>query len=61
MQKKLYNAIVFFPPNLGRQPAKYRNISNPASFARFALRSGASYVNWYDKETKEYINRSYVK
>jgi hypothetical protein len=57
MQKKLFTAIIFFEPSTGRQPAKYRNISNAQSFAKFAQRSGAIYANWYDKYTKEFLGR----
>jgi hypothetical protein len=57
MQKKLFTAIIFFDPSTGRQPAKYRNISNPASFCRFAKNSGAIYCNWYSKESREFIGR----
>jgi hypothetical protein len=57
MQKKLFTAIIFFDASTGRQPAKYRNISNPASFVRFAKNSGAIYCNWYSKETREFTGR----
>jgi len=57
MQKKLFTAIIFFEPSTGRQPAKYRNISNAQSFAKFAQRSGAIYANWYSKETREFLGR----
>jgi hypothetical protein len=57
MQKKLLTAIIFFEPSTGKQPAKYRNISNAQSFARFAQRAGAVYANWYDKYTREFLGR----
>ena len=57
MQKKLFTAIIFFPANSGKKPAKYRNISNVASFAKFAQRSKAEYANWYDKDTREFVGR----
>jgi len=57
MQKKLFTAIIFFPADSGKKPAKYRNISNIRSFANFAQRSGAEYANWYDKDTREFLGR----
>lgn len=60
MEKKLFTAILFFAPNTGRTPAKYRNISNPASFTKFAQRAGAIYANWYDKDNKQYLYRQYL-
>jgi hypothetical protein len=57
MQKKLFTAIIFFDASTGRSPAKYRNISNPASFTKFAQRAGAVYANWYDKYTREFLGR----
>lgn len=61
MQKKLFTAIIFFDSSTGKSPAKYRNISNTASFAKFAQRSGAIYANWYDKETREFVGRQNLK
>jgi hypothetical protein len=60
MEKKLFTAIAFFPPNLERSPAKYRNISNRNSFTKFARREGFLYVNWYDKHTRQYLERQYL-
>jgi hypothetical protein len=57
MQKKLFTAIIFFDASTGKTPAKYRNISNAKSFAKFAQRSGAIYANWYSKETREFLGR----
>jgi len=57
MQKKLFTAIIFFDPSTGKTPAKYRNISNVQSFAKFAQRAGAVYANWYDKYSREFIER----
>ena len=57
MQKKLFTAIIFFDSSTGKQPAKYRNISNPQSFSRFAQKAGAVYANWYSKETREFLGR----
>jgi hypothetical protein len=61
MGKKLYTAIAFFPAEFANQPCKYRNIGNKDNFVKFAKKSGFAYINWYDKDTKQFINREYVK
>lgn len=59
MAKKLYTAIVFM---LDNTPArKYRNISNLERFASWCESIPANYINIYDKQTKEYIKRIYIK
>jgi hypothetical protein len=57
---KLYTAIIFFKPDTGIQPRKYRNINNIDNLLKFALKSGGWYVNIYDKRTKEFEARKYL-
>ena len=60
MAKKLYTAIVFMAdPN--DTPRKYRNISNINSFYNFCVKIGAAYFNTYDKSTKIFVERIYIK
>jgi len=59
MAKNLYTAIVFM---LDNTPArKYRNISNLERFASWCESINAKYVNFYDKQTKAYYKRIYIK
>lgn len=59
MAKNLYTAIVFM---LDNSPArKYRNISNLERFASWCESIPAKYVNFYDKQTKVYFKRIYIK
>jgi hypothetical protein len=60
MAKKLFTAIVFMQDNI-EQPRKYRNIANLNSFRLFAQSIGASYYNLYDKSTKLFVERIYIK
>ncbi|NDC56886.1 MAG: hypothetical protein EBZ69_08810 [Alphaproteobacteria bacterium] len=53
MAQQLYTAIVFFRPETGITPRKYRNVTL-RTFAFFAQRTGA----W---ETKAFIRRLYVE
>jgi hypothetical protein len=59
MAKELKTAIIFFKPGTKR-PRKYRNISSALRFAEFALKSGAWYINWYDKESGKFERRSWL-
>ena len=54
---KLYTAIIFFKPDTGIQPRKYRNINNVPNFLKFALKSAGWYVNLYDKKTRQFEAR----
>jgi len=59
MAKKLFTAIVFFKDN---QPVrKYRNISNINSFYNFCAGLGAEYFNLYEKTTRLFAERIYIK
>ena len=59
MAKNLYTAIVFM---LDNTPArKYRNINNIYRFATWCESIPAKYINFYDKQTKEYVQRIYIK
>jgi hypothetical protein len=51
---KIYSATIFFPAGSFR-PRKYRNIYNKLSFIKFAKQSGGIYINFYDKETKDFL------
>lgn len=59
MAKKLYTAIVFMPD--GQNTRKYRNISNLNSFYSFCKIVGAAYYNLYDKSSKLFVGRVYIK
>lgn len=60
MNKPTFTAIIFFSD---RSPAKYRNLQNLNSFKKFVLSRYASamYYNLYDKKTKAYFGREYLK
>ena len=60
MAKKLYTAIVFMT-NASDTPRKYRNISNINSFYNFCIKINAAYFNTYDKSTKLFVERIYIK
>jgi hypothetical protein len=59
MSKKLYTAIVFMAAGL--PPRKYRNINNIPNFVKFCQSFDSEYVNLYDKATKLYVERIYIK
>ena len=60
MAKKLYSAIVFFKDNI--QPVrKYHNISSINNFINFARSLDAEYFNLYEKTTRLYVERIYIK
>ena len=60
MAKNLYSAIVFWKDNI--QPIrKYRNISNINNFINFARSLDAEYFNLYEKTTRLYVERIYIK
>jgi len=59
MAKKLYTDIVFM---LDNTPArKYRNISNINSFINFARSINADYINLYEKASRKFQERIYIK
>ena len=60
MNKPTFTAIIFFSD---RSPAKYRNLQNLDSFKKFVTGRYASamYYNLYDKKTKLYKGREYLK
>lgn len=60
MAKKLYTAIVFME-DAQQQPRKYRNIANLNSFRIFVESIAGSYYNLYDKTTKLFVERIYIK
>jgi hypothetical protein len=55
MLEKLKTAILFFPD--GKTAWKLRNVGSESRFLDYALKVGASYVNFYDKETRQFIKR----
>ena len=57
---KLFTAIIFFKPESGIAPRKYRNINNVDNLLKFALKSGGWYVNLYCKTSKKFEAREYV-
>lgn len=59
MAKRLYTAIVFM--NSPQPIRKYRNIANLNSFRLFAQSINAAYYNLYDKSTKLFVERIYIK
>jgi len=60
MAKKLFTAIVFMS-NIEAPIRKYRNISNINSFYNFCVTINADYFNVYDKDTKLFVERIYIK
>ena len=60
MPKKLYTAIVFMT-NPVETPRKYRNIANINTFYNFCVKINAAYFNTYDKSTKLFVERIYIK
>jgi len=58
MAKMLFTAIVFLDDS---QPRKYRNISNLNSFRLFCEKIKANYYNLYDKRTRLFVERIYIK
>jgi hypothetical protein len=54
---ELYTAIIFYKPDTGITPRKYRNISNIENFAKFAIKSGGWYMNLYFKKNKKFAIR----
>jgi hypothetical protein len=55
MAEKLKTAILFFPDN--KTVWKLRNIGSETRFLDYGRKVGASYVNFYDKETRQFIKR----
>lgn len=58
---KLLTAICFFSSKEDRLPLKYRNINNEEKFINYVRNKGVLYVNFYSKETKEFIKRTWLK
>jgi hypothetical protein len=55
MTEKLKTAILFFPD--GKTAWKLRNVVSESRFLDYGRKVGASYVNFYDKETRQFIKR----
>jgi len=60
-QKILYSCIVFFLPDAGIRPRKYRNVNSLMRFEKFVTSMGGIYYNVYNKRTREFIERVYIK
>jgi hypothetical protein len=56
-----YSAIVFFKPELNISPRKYRRVTNLDNFADFCRNSGANYINVYERRTKRFYCRIWLK
>jgi hypothetical protein len=54
-------AICFFHHSEGKSPLKYRNIRNRDNFLKFISMKGVLYCNFYDKATKQYIDRVWLQ
>jgi hypothetical protein len=59
MAQKLYTAIVFMLDGL--PPRKYRNINNIPNFVNYCTRINGEYINLYNKATKVFVERIYIK
>ena len=59
MAQKLYTAIVFMLDGL--PPRKYHNINNIPNFVNYCTRINGEYINLYDKATKVFVERIYIK
>jgi uncharacterized FlaG/YvyC family protein len=57
MTNKLKTAIVFFPDK--KTVWKLRNIGSVERFLQYGRKIGALYVNFYDKETNQFIKQIY--
>jgi hypothetical protein len=59
MSNKYYTALCC---DAGGKWMKYRNISENkiTNFERFAKLKNVKYINYYDKQTKQYVKRSYL-
>jgi hypothetical protein len=59
-----YSAIVFFPATeKNAKPMKYRNITNLKHFVEWlkVKYPNAGYINVYEKVSKQYLQRIYMK
>jgi len=57
MNNKLKTAIVFFPDK--KTVWKLRNVGSIEKFLDYGRKIGALYVNFYDKETKQFLQQIY--
>jgi len=56
----LFTCIIFFEDKT-KTPAKYRNIKNLEKFTTFAVNSNGIYFNVYEKLTRNFKERIYLK
>ena len=60
MAKKEFTGIVFFVDK--QPPHKYRGITNRSNFESYCIsKLDAWYINYYDKDTQDFVNRKYLK
>ena len=57
---ELLTAICFFAEKEKKTPLKYRNIKSVVNFEKFAKEKGVGYINYYSKNTKEFLTRKYL-
>ncbi len=51
---------MFFHYKTDQKPMKYRKIYNKDKFEQFAISKGALYINYYDRETKQFDGRVWL-
>ena len=56
----IYTTIVFFEPELNIKPRKYRHITDLDNFALFCRKSGAKYINVYERKTRQFYCRIWL-
>ena len=56
----LFTCIIFFEDKT-KTPAKYRNIKNLDKFKTFASNANGIYFNVYEKQTRNFKERIYLK
>lgn len=56
-----FTAIIFFHHSKNKQPIKYRGITNKTKFEAFADQLQGLYINYYNKETKQFDSRKWLK
>jgi len=56
----LFTCIIFFEDKT-KTPAKYRNIKNLDKFKTFASSANGIYFNVYEKQTRNFKERIYLK
>ncbi len=60
MAKKLYTVIGFRQTG-NPAPIKFRNVNNLEKCGKYLAGQGIAYFNAYEKATRQYVGRTYVK